>query len=233
MKGENEKNTIFLEIKDIFLVLINEEPTPDDEIEAREKLIEKFKDLKTMEAFSHLRGAIEEILNKLENWDTLDLWFNEVKDLKESIEKFIKKEDTKDKVELEKVDEKRSIDTTEKKTPSPVDIDGIVSQVSEQFKGQIDNLQDKIKELQEELKKKERKLTTISLEKMAQQTTANLEPIKLVPFKESKTIPSEKPKSVLSEKSKSVLSEKSKLVLFGKPKLIPREEPKSVLKSQN
>ena len=222
MKGENENNPIFQEIRDIFLVLINEEPTPDDEIEAREKFIEKFNDLKTMEAFSHLSGAIEEIINKLEKWDTLDLWFNEVKDLKESIEKFIKIEDTKDKVELEKVDEKRSIDITEKKTPSQVDINEIVTQVSEQFKGQIDGLQDKIKKLQEELEKKERKLTTISLEKMAQQTTTNLEPIKLVPFKESKLIPREEPKSVLSEKPKLILFKKPKSILSEKPKLIHR-----------
>ena len=78
---------ILEEIKNIFLKLTEGEPTPDDEIEAREKLIEAFKILRDENLIHDKADLIEDTINKLENWDTLDLWFKEVDGLVANIER--------------------------------------------------------------------------------------------------------------------------------------------------
>ena len=77
------------EINDIYVHLTDQEPTPDEEIEARDQFLEKFEVLKSLNAFPQQIHLIEEIHDRLKNWDTLDLWFKEVEGLAESIGKFL------------------------------------------------------------------------------------------------------------------------------------------------
>ncbi len=157
--SEDRFYNIVQEIKEIFSFLNEQEPTPDDEIEARDKLIKEFGNLKEINEFTELNNLIESILTNLESWDTLDLWFKEVKGLAESINKFINVIETaisstesilatKDKVGM-------SSNSEENKLISQLDISKIVSQVSEQFKEEIGSLKDQIDMLKKELEKKE------------------------------------------------------------------------------
>ena len=72
MSEEEKYNLIIQEIKDIYLYLTEGEPTPDDEITAREKLIKQIQTLKTIKSFSVEANIplFDDTLNKLENWDT-------------------------------------------------------------------------------------------------------------------------------------------------------------------
>ena len=151
---------ILREIKEIFFFLTEQEPTPDDEIEAKEKLIEKFKILKNLNSLPDLDNLIEDTLNKLENWETLDYWFNEFEGLAENIEKIINISEGKDAIaELKggKLTEKEiKIDTTQ------IDISEIVAQISGQLKEEINSLKGQIKQLQRELGEKEKQTEEIS-----------------------------------------------------------------------
>jgi hypothetical protein len=157
----NDKE-ILLQIKEIFLHLTDQEPTPDEEIEARVNLIEKFKTLKNSDNFSLQIKAIDDIINKLDKWDTLELWFKEVDFISEDIDKFlkinegiemaIKKEPFIPSIPSDKITEFKP----ELKEDTPeLDISKIVFQVTEQFKDEISNLKNTIEDLKKELDKKE------------------------------------------------------------------------------
>ncbi len=155
--AENSKDGEKIEeIKEIFQFLTEKEPTPDEEIEAREKLIEKFSDIKSSDQYTHQVNSIEDILDLLEKWDTLDLWFKEVEPLVNRIENFLRSV-TEDK-EIGKTIIKQLVDDTSKQEVSPpksvssdVNITQIINQVTDQFKGEITKLKDTINYLKKEL----------------------------------------------------------------------------------
>jgi len=153
MSEEEKFNTAIQEIKDIYLFLIQGEPNPDDEIEARLNLIELIQNLVKLNSFQvgANRGLFEDVLTSLENWDTLDLWFTE-SELPDHIKKIIdladKAPDVKDKGEVEDLS---TIETKVESIPAQLDIKEIVDQVSDKFKGEIDDLKQKIDSLQHEI----------------------------------------------------------------------------------
>jgi len=245
MSEEKFKSTIN-EIKNIFLFLTEQEPTPDDEIDAREKLVALFNTLKEVNNRSNLEDLISETLNKLENWDTLDYWFIEVEGLADNIKKIIdiveKKEEEQPIIEeSEKPEDSESTASVNK-----IDITQIVAQVSQQFKGEIGSLKKQIDQLQKELEKKEKVLEKIKVEKVSKsgestsKKKSKLPPPKIVipaikkPQKVVKkgsppksTIKVAKESSIKPEsiQIKPVLEEKEAL----KPKIAPissREKPK-------
>jgi len=180
------ENDFLQEIKEIFLHLTDQEPTPDEEIEARDQLIDLFENLKMLNAFPQQISLIEDIISKLQNWDTLDLWFKEVEGLKDSIDKFLRL--TRVRKELAKV---QTSDETGKIFDSKIgadieipqiDVSDIVFQVTEQFKGEIGNLKNTIEQLKKELESKEEKLQDISQKKSVQ---------KIIPKKDIKLAPPE------------------------------------------
>jgi len=77
MTEEGKYISVLNEIKEIFQFLTEGEPSPDDEIEARGKLINNFSHIKNFNVFPEYKELTETILRKLEDWDTLDLWFSE------------------------------------------------------------------------------------------------------------------------------------------------------------
>ena len=141
-----EEKLLTREIKEIYLFLTEQEPTPDDEIEARDKLINKFKNLKSKNTIDKLTDLIDETLNKLENWDTLDLWFKEVESLPENIEKVIDISEGKGEPDIIEVGLPISEEKEVKKETSQVDIKEIVAQVSSQFKDEIGGLKEQLRE---------------------------------------------------------------------------------------
>ncbi|MFX1575333.1 MAG: hypothetical protein ACFFB0_21565 [Promethearchaeota archaeon] len=158
MSEEERFHTIIQEIKEIYLFLTQGEPTPDDEIEARSNLMEKVSEIKNLNTFQAGENMIlfEDALNKLENWDTLDLWFIE-SEVPEYIQSIIKITDDVPELpadrETEQALESRSKADLE---AVQIDIEDIVGKVSEQFKGEIDDLKQKIEFLKHELEEKDK-----------------------------------------------------------------------------
>ncbi|NVM56159.1 MAG: hypothetical protein HWN66_20855 [Candidatus Helarchaeota archaeon] len=89
MSEENKFKAIIQEIKEIFLFLTIKKPSSDEEIEARENLIKKFKELTSLNTIQELDEVIEDILNKLEDWDPFNFTFIGVRGLSDSIQKII------------------------------------------------------------------------------------------------------------------------------------------------
>jgi len=215
------------EINDIYNFLTEQEPTPDDEIEARDKLIAKFKSLNSANTNPDLDALIENTLGELEGWDCLDLWF-----LETSIPKRIK-----DLLFLAtKGDEPEPEPVAEKEESAPaaapqIDISQIVAQVSDQFKGEIGGLKDQIAQLQNELKKKE-----VSLSKKPAESKKEAK--KITPTRKGKLAP---PTIKLPKKPSSIpqmtitLQPKTPAKVIKpapktepEPELVPEPEPEPV-----
>jgi len=184
-------NEAFIEvlkkIRVIYINLFYEEPTPDEEIESKEKLVNLLTDLlDNISGFENSQDLISNTLETVKNWDTLDLWFKEVEGLHENIEKILAlTEDTKvRKEEAEGVEQKGE----EVKVPADLDIKQIVTQVSEEFKGEISKLKDHITELETKLKEKDESLETAKKKtfpapapkRPTTKTKSRLEPPKIV-----------------------------------------------------
>jgi len=160
--SEERFNSTVEEIKKIFLFLTEQEPSPDDEIEAREKLIDLFKNLKNNDTHLELDNLIEEIIDELNKWDTLDLWFKEVKELVSKIRKIVNVDDTTSSLVIEeKLEDEETLEPSTKPSSPELDISEIVAQVADQFKGQIENLKGQIEQLQDELEKKSESINQI------------------------------------------------------------------------
>jgi len=178
MTDEESFQSTLQEVKEIYLFLTEGEPSPDDEIEAKGKLINHFNMLKNLSTTSEQKDIVEFILKNLEEWDTLDLWFSETSlpnDVKKMLKipesaKISKEEGPKD---VEQPDVKPKSDEPE------VDLTDIFNMASEQFKGEIENLKGKIDSLKKELEKKDD-----SLKFMKQRRK-----VKIVPKKDVKLAP--------------------------------------------
>ena len=163
MSEEEKLKTTIQEIKDIYLLLTEQEPTPDDEIEARDKLIERIKSLRTINTFdigANMR-LFEDALLKLEEWDTLEFWFVE-SELPEYIQKIINITDNTVKFEKKEIKETSTTPSEGKSFSSQIDITEIVDKVSEQFKGEIEGLKETIETLKQDLEKKDETLKQVS-----------------------------------------------------------------------
>ena len=184
MSEEEKFKSIIQEIKEIYLFLTQQEPTPDDEIEAREKLIDKIQTLKTVNSFhvgSNMR-LFEDTLNKLDNWDTLELWFIE-SELPEYIQKIISITDEIPEIQpVEEYTEPPTNRLREDLEKASLDIDEIVGKVSEQFKGEIDDLKQEIDVLKIELEKKDETLKKVSQKRVIKKITPKKD-VKLPPPK--------------------------------------------------
>ncbi len=184
MSEEEKFESIIQEIKEIYLFLTQQEPTPDDEIEAREKLLSKIQSLRAINSpeVGDNFSLFEETLNKLEKWDTLELWFIE-SELPEYIQKIINI--TEELPEIQPQDEYQESPTTklrEDLETASVDIDQIVDKVSDKFKGEIDDLKHEIDGLKLELERKDETLKQVSQMKIIKKITPRRD-VKLPPPK--------------------------------------------------
>ncbi|MFW9970727.1 MAG: hypothetical protein ACFFDF_11060 [Candidatus Odinarchaeota archaeon] len=213
MSEEEKFNSIIQEIKDIYLYLTTGEPTPDDEITARERLINQIQTLisvKTSDAEKN-RALFEDTLNKLDNWDTLELWFLE-SELPESVEQIIKIKDELPEIETpEVVKESPTARIHQDLETASFDIDQIVNKVSKQFKGEIDDLKHKIDILKTELERKDESLQQLSHKKVIK---------KIIPKKDVKLPP---PKIKLP-----VIKKPDKPPQIKTPRRTEAEKPKKV-----
>ena len=185
MSEEEKFESIVQEIKDIYLYLTQGEPTPDDEITAREKLIEKIQTLKTLNTVQPESNIslFEDSLIKLDSWDTLELWFVE-SELPEFIRKIINITDEVPEFQLHFEEIKKSPTSRlhEDLESASIDIDEIVGKVSEKFKGEINDLKHEINGLKIELEKKDETLKQVSRMKVVKKITPKKE-VKLPPPK--------------------------------------------------
>ncbi|MFW9825085.1 MAG: hypothetical protein ACFFE4_19245 [Candidatus Thorarchaeota archaeon] len=167
MSEEKQFNSVMQEIKDIYEFLIKGEPTPDDEIEARTNLMEVIHKLQNINyhQVKMNQELLEETYDKLEKWDTLDLWFTE-SEIPDHIKKVMALTDIVPEIEF--IEEEKEVVPEEKiesEAPS-IDIKEIVDQVSDKFKGEIENLKQKIDYLQHEIDEKDQKLKQASQKKV-------------------------------------------------------------------
>ncbi|MFX1532043.1 MAG: hypothetical protein ACFFBC_13080 [Promethearchaeota archaeon] len=184
MSEEEKFSAIIQEIKEIYLSLTQGEPTPDDEIEARTALIEKIQNLKEIDAFPFeaKMPLFEDTLSKLENWDTLELWFTE-SELPDAIKKVINITE-----ELPVVEEKEQKKEDFRKQAQSdlesvnIDINDIVDQVSDKFKGEIEDLKQKIEYLKHELEVKDETLKQAAPKRVIRKITPKKD-VKLPPPK--------------------------------------------------
>ncbi|MFW9828510.1 MAG: hypothetical protein ACFFEY_13045 [Candidatus Thorarchaeota archaeon] len=186
MSEEEQLESIISEIKDIYIYLTQGKPTPDEEITARDKLInliQTLKSIKTDDVESNME-LFDDTLNQLENWDTLELWFVE-SELPKNIQKIllIIFEESEFALEEEKkIQESPAARIHEDLETASYDIEKIIDRVSEQFKGEIDELKNKIENLKIELEKKDENLKQISHNKVVKKITPKRD-IKLPPPK--------------------------------------------------
>lgn len=80
-------------LEEIFTHLYAEEPTPDEEINAQEEFIIIFQELisNLNENSMDLKPILQETLNLVKEWDTLDKWFAEIPELIDNFEKILGK----------------------------------------------------------------------------------------------------------------------------------------------
>ncbi|MFX1288088.1 MAG: hypothetical protein ACFFFY_05985 [Promethearchaeota archaeon] len=154
MSDQASYNSAFQEIKEIFTFLTEGQPTPDDEIEAKDKLIYQFNRLKSASNYSEEIKFIETILKKLDEWDTLDLWFSETS-LPDDIMNILNIPEITDTPKEEKINNIQKTVTEQRNGDSEIDLTDIFNKVSEQFKGEIDSLKGTIDTLKKELEKKD------------------------------------------------------------------------------
>ncbi len=160
------------EISEIFSFLTEGQPSPDDEIEAKDKLINFFTNLKGSSTDSEQIVFIEEILKKLIDWDTLDLWFSETT-LPADMRSII---NIPDDVKLNKEQIQESIaepTNVSKNGDSEIDLTDIFNKVSDQFKGEIENLKGKIDDLKNELEKKDKAIKSVTTKREVHKITPN------------------------------------------------------------
>ncbi|MHA1671468.1 MAG: hypothetical protein ACTSV5_12945 [Promethearchaeota archaeon] len=193
MTEEEKYEETLASIKEIFISLTEKEPTPDEEIDAREQLIILFNDLTYNLAFPEQKDLIEVIKDKLEKWDTLDFWFTETT-IPDDIKVFLGFTGLADEDQTSELTQMRDPpikDTQIKGTQlkesgelsqasSNLDVSDIVSEVSQRFKGEIDSLKNTIDGLKKELNKKSETLNKISQKKKVQ---------KIIPKKTSRLAP--------------------------------------------
>jgi len=163
MSVKERVKSVIQEIKDIYTFLNNQDTKPDDEIKAKEVLIDRFKILKDLNTEPAKDSLIKDILVRLEDWDTLELWFKEVNYLPQSLYNFIISCEIDEFIadagavsqEKAEVSPKKEI----KKDTSQLDSAEILANVSEQIereirplKAQEQLLENKIDSLEEEVK---------------------------------------------------------------------------------
>ncbi len=204
-------------IKEIFFALTEREPTPDEEIDARKQLILLFNSISDFLDSPKQKDLIEVIKDKLEKWDTLDSWFTETT-MPEDIKVFLNFPDLADKDQKSERTEVNDLQVEElselSQASSKLDVNDIVSEVSQRFKGEIDSLKDTIDGLKKELDKKSETLNRISKKKKVQMITpktSTLAPpiikipvIKKINFHSESQVDSSIPPILLKEEIKEV-----------------------------
>ncbi len=181
MTDQETYNETLREISGLFSFLTEGQPSPDDEIEAKDKLINYFTNLKNDSSDSERKVFIEEILKKLDDWDTLDLWFSETT-LPADIRNIINIPDDV-KLNGEQIQERIAESTiVSKNGDSEIDLTDIFNKVSDQFKGEIESLKGKIDGLKKELEKKDKDIQSVTTKREVHKITPRKN-VKLVPPK--------------------------------------------------
>ena len=171
MTDQGSYDAALQEIRAIFTFLTEDKPTPDDEIEAKDKLIKHFRNLKNNSTYPEEVKFIDRVLQKLDDWDTLDLWFSETS-IPEDIMNILnipKTPETPETPETPKKEETPDVSNGD----SEIDLTEIFNKVSEQFKGEIETLKGTIDTLKKELEKKEESIPPPTRKREVHKITPN------------------------------------------------------------
>jgi len=172
MTDQGSYKSALQEIKDIFYFLTEGKPTPDDEIEAKDKLINQFTRLKSASTYSEEINFIGTILKKLDDWDTLDLWFLETS-LPNEILKILNIPASAQPSKEEGLTGQQESTIEQKNGDAEIDLTDIFNKVSKQFKGEIKTLKGTIETLKKELEKKDESIKTVPHKREVHKITPN------------------------------------------------------------
>jgi hypothetical protein len=181
MSIDQQFNSVLQEIKEIYIFLTKGDPSPDDEIDAREKLLTSFNSLKTINPSSNQIDKFNKILEDLRNWDSLELWFSETT-LPSDIKTILGLPEEQKDEDSEIAKRKPELVEDKRNSEPEIDLTDIFNKVSDQFKGEIDNLKGKIEDLKKELEKKDETLKSVQEKKKVRKITPKRE-VKLPPPK--------------------------------------------------
>jgi len=172
MTDQGSYTSAFQEIKDLFYFLTEGKPTPDDEIEAKDKLINQFNRLKNASNYSEEIDFIGTILKKLEEWDTLDLWFSETS-LPDDILKILNIPASTEPPKAEGLTGIQETPIEQENGDEEIDLTDIFNEVSKQFKGEINTLKGTIETLKKELEKKDDSVKATTHKRVVHKITPN------------------------------------------------------------
>jgi len=172
MTDQGSYTSAFQEIKDLFYFLTEGKPTPDDEIEAKDKLINQFNRLKNASNYSEEIDFIGTILKKLDEWDTLDLWFSET-NLPDDILKILNIPASTEPPKAEGLTGIQETPIEQENGDEEIDLTDIFNEVSKQFKGEINSLKGTIETLKKELEKKDDSVKAATHKRVVHKITPN------------------------------------------------------------
>ncbi|MFX0076907.1 MAG: hypothetical protein ACFE96_15790, partial [Candidatus Hermodarchaeota archaeon] len=210
MTDQGSYDSALQEIKDIFIFLTEGKPSPDDEIEAKDRLINQFNKLKDNSTYPEEVKFVESILQKLNDWDTLDLWFSET-ELPAEIMKIL---NISPKIEAP---EEEELPKEQINGDSEIDLTDIFNKVSEQFKGEIETLKGTIDTLKKELEKKEDTVKIPTRKKEVHKITPNpnaklAPPVIKIPAIRKLVKPTRKNQKIALETSDDSLNEETEKI---------------------
>jgi len=160
------------EIKVIFTFLTEEKPTPDDEIEAKDKLITQLNTLKNNSTYPEEITFIGTILKKLDEWDTLDLWFSETS-LPNDIKQLLNIPTSPQPSKEEGLTDPQESPIEQKNGDTEIDLTDIFTKVSDQFKGEIESLKGTIDTLKKKLENKDESIKIATPKRKVHKITPN------------------------------------------------------------
>ncbi len=148
------------ELQKLYTLLVRGEPTPDEETESKDKILQYLKVFQESPEGDRVKDLIQQAIKLASGWDVYDLWFKEVKELPGIIDKILTALKPAPAPVVPAPAEKPAA-KIEPSVASPAassagaDLEAIVAKVADQFKSQIQELKGKISSLEKNLDEKD------------------------------------------------------------------------------
>lgn len=155
------------DLQKLYQLLVHGEPTPDEETESKDKILQYLKVIQESPEGEHVKDLVHQAITLASGWDVYDLWFKEVKELPGIIDKILTTLKPTPAPASPALAEK-SPEKVEPSVPAPAkapeppaptsvgaDLEAIVAKVADQFKSQIQELKGKISSLEKNLDEKD------------------------------------------------------------------------------
>ena len=163
------------DLQKLYYLLVRGEPTPDEEILSKEKILEFLKVIQQAPEGERVKDLVEQAIAIASSWDVYDFWFKEVKDLPRIVGEILAtlKPDT---ISAPSAPKEAIPLKLEAATTSPTklasesfpqgspgaNLEDLVAKVTGQFKSQIEALQGKISNLEKSFDEKDQEIEKVT-----------------------------------------------------------------------